>query len=352
MTRVISRAEPKCFNHQLDAPVGGSGVASVGIVAVELFDDDGASGLGFSYLLGGGPGIEIVAKAMHVQLQQFVLGKAVPHPRALWRQITGSFNRMGLGPNLLALAAIDLAVWDLYARRGGLPLGEAMGGELRSIPVYGSGGFNAQQSPSEAAEIARSHIERGLRAVKPRVGGLPQDLVRIVAVREAVADSAHVMLDANEKPDLPSAKWLMEAARDNGVLFVEEPLPSDFWHGYERLRGVSGPAVAWGEHAQSLSQFAVYASKGFASVLQPDLAMAGGLTPVLEICTIAEAMGATVSPHFLPGLFVHVGAASRALSWLEDFPLLESLFEGWPVLERDGTLRPLRGPGHGLRLRT
>lgn len=350
MTGVISRADRKCFVHRLEGAVGGSGVSAVGVLTVELFDADGASGFGFSYVLGGGPGADVAASALHLQLKQFVLGKALPHPRALWESIIGSFNRTGLGPNLLALAAIDVAAWDLHARRLGLPLGAAMGGELRPIQVYGSGGFNAQQSASETADIACEHLQRGLTAVKPRVSGGPQDAERVGAVRASVGDAAHIMLDANEKSDLASAIWLMNVARENGVLFLEEPLASDAWSGYRAISRSPGPAIAWGEHAQSPGQFALFASDGLVSVLQPDLAMIGGLTPVLAVCSLAETTNTIVSPHFLPGLFVHVGAASRALRWLEEFPLLEGLFEGWPDIAADGTIMPRPVAGHGLRL--
>lgn len=350
MTGAISRAEQTCFVHRLEGPVGGSGISEVGVLAVELFDADGASGFGFSYVLGGGAGANLAARAMDLQLQQFVLGKHISHPRVLWERIARSFNRTGLGPSLLGLAAIDVAAWDLHASRLGVPLGVAMGGELRPIQVYGSGRFNAQQSASEAAAIACEHIQRGLTAIKPRVSGDSRDAARVAAVRAAIGDASHIMLDANEKPDLPAAMWLMDVARDNGVLFVEEPLPSDAWSGYRALRRSFGPAIAWGEHAQSSGLFAMYASDRLAAVLQPDLAMIGGMTPVLEVCSLAEAANAIVSPHFLPGLFVHVGAASRALRWLEDFPLLEGLFEGWPDMSPDGTIVPRAVAGHGLRL--
>ena len=77
---------------------------------------------------------------------------------------------------------------------------------------------------------------------------------------------------------------------------------------------------------------------------------AGGLTPILQVTALCESFGVSVSPHFLPGLFVHVAAASPAVTWLEDFPLLEPLFEGWPVMAADGTLAPGTASGHGLSL--
>ena len=78
--------------------------------------------------------------------------------------------------------------------------------------------------------------------------------------------------------------------------------------------------------------------------------MVGGLTPVLELATLADAFDAIVSPHFLPGLFAHTAAAAPSIRWLEEFPLLEPLFDGWPELTAAGTMTAADRPGHGLTL--
>lgn len=274
----------------------------------------------------------------------------MPPPAALWRTINASFNRTGAGPNLVALAAIDVAAWDLHARKLGLPLGVAMGGELRAVPVYGSGGFNTVQPPEAAAQVAAEQAARGLTAVKPRVKGMPSDSALLAAVRKALPSHVQIMADANEKCDVTQALWLMALAREHGLLFVEEPLPAHAIEGYRRLAASAGVAIATGEHLQTRASFMPFMSERIASVIQPDLAMVGGLTPVLEIATLAEAFDATVSPHFLPGLFAHVAAAAPALRWLEEFPLLEPLFDGWPPIDSDGTMIAPAVPGHGLTL--
>jgi L-alanine-DL-glutamate epimerase-like enolase superfamily enzyme len=166
----------------------------------------------------------------------------------LWRHIASSFGRSGLGANLVALAAIDVAMWDLHARRLEVPLGVAMGGELRSVDVYGSSGFTASQSPSEAAETATGHLARGLRAVKPRAQGLPSDAALLAGVRNALGESATLMVDANERCDLPAALALLGMAKDQGALFVEEPLPASAVHGYWDLARQPTVAIAFGEH--------------------------------------------------------------------------------------------------------
>ena len=268
------------LNYRLPQAVGGSGVAEVDVIIVDLKDQDGVSGLGCSYVLGGHGAV--AGKAAEEQVKRFVDAQTLPAPQALWRRIAASFNRTGLGPNLVALAAIDVAAWDLAARRLGVPLGIAMGGEARAVPVYGSGGFTANQSPAEAAATAQEQLARGLMALKPRVRGMRSDAALLGAVRAAVPDAIQLMADANEKCDLPGAIQLLAIARDQGLLFVEEPLPCQAIEGYRALARSGSVAIATGEHLQGRTSFLPYCSERLAAVIQPDLAMVGGLTPTLD----------------------------------------------------------------------
>jgi L-alanine-DL-glutamate epimerase-like enolase superfamily enzyme len=345
---VIDRAAASLIGLKLKAAVGGSGVASVDVIVVELEDSDGATGLGFSYVLGGG-GV-MALQAAQSQLESFVANKPIAAPRALWQRIVGTFNRTGLGVNSIGLAAVDTAIWDLHARRQGVPLGTAMGGQTRAVPVYGSGGFTATQRPEDAVETALVHVGRGLSAVKPRVSGRAEDGALLGKVRDTVGSSVHVMADANEKCDLPSAMRLLSIAADIDALFVEEPLHAHALNGYRALHQSSPVAIAAGEHLQDTAQMTALMSERVIAVMQPDLAMVGGLTPALDLVIAAELLGATISPHFLPGLFVHLAAVSRSVSWIEDFPLIEPLFEGWAPIDKYGCMSPLPAAGHGLHL--
>lgn len=346
MTLTIVDAGATLVRYELERAVGGSGVSFVDVIIVDLQDNDGVSGLGFSYVLAADGALS--CQAASAQLDRFVRGKQTLPPQAMWKSIYRSFNRSGLGPNLIGLAAIDVAMWDLHAKRMSAPLWAAMGGESRSIDIYGSGGFTAGQPSAEAAENAARYIQAGFKAVKPRMRGDRSDEAVLAAVRSAAGGIGHVMADANEKCDLVSARWLLSMARDHGVLFVEEPLPSTALGGYRSLAS-AGVNLAAGEHFQQRETFATLIADRVLSIVQPDLAMIGGLTPVLDICILAEAMDVVVSPHFLPGLFAHVGAAYPSLRWLEDFPLLEPLFEGWPKV-REGRMGPTEADGHGLTL--
>lgn len=344
------QAQVGLIPYKLPQAVGGSGVAVVDVIVAELTDSDGVTGLGFTYVIGGHGGV--VFKAAQEQAARFVDGKTFVPPAALWRKVAASFNRTGLGPNLVALAAIDVAAWDLDAKRRGVPLGVAMGGETRAVNVYGSGLFTAGQAPEAAAKSAAMHVQRGFKAVKPRVKSDRSDEKLLVAVRNAIPADVHIMADANEKCDLASARWLMALAAEHRLLYVEEPLPASAIEGYRSLRGSgTGVSIATGEHLQARGDFLPFITDRIADVIQPDLAMVGGLTPTLELSLLAEAFNVTVSPHFLPGLFCHVAAAAPAIRWLEDFPLLEPLFDGWPEMGTDGTLAPGTTSGHGLTLK-
>lgn len=345
----IARAEASLLKYRLDKPVGGSGVAAVDVIVLDVTDSDGAAGLGFTYVLGGSGG-DLVLAAARAQVEQHLLGRPLTPPPALWKQIAAGFNQADVRTSMIALAAIDVAVWDLESRRRGVPLALALGGAPRAVPVYGSGGFTAGQAPADAAATASAHVGRGLSAVKPRVRGDSSDLALVDAVRAAVPDHIRVMLDANEKCSLASARWLLAAAKDRGVLFVEEPVRASALDEYRALAASGGATMAAGEHLQGLGAFLPFLSERLIGVVQPDLAMAGGLTPAIEIATVAEGFGIAVTPHFLPGLFVHAAAACPAVTWLEEFPLLEPLFEGWPELQPDGTMAPRTVPGHGLTL--
>jgi L-alanine-DL-glutamate epimerase-like enolase superfamily enzyme len=343
---VVTQAQAELWRYRLAKPVGGSGVASVDVLIVTLTDAAGRMGLGFSYVLGGRDALPLAAA--RDMLERFVIAKPAAHPEARWREIAASFNRTGAGPYGTALAALDVAAWDLFAHTLGAPLGIAMGGAARRVPVYGSGFFYAGQDPGEAAAVATEYVRQGVRAVKPRAAGDARDGALLRAVAAAV--DVPLMVDANEKCTPVTAARLVRAAADAGALFVEEPLPAYDLAAYRALARTTPVPLATGEHLRTAAEAAPFLLDGLCAVIQPDLAALGGLTPCLRLARFAEACNVEVAPHFLPGLFVHVAAAAPNVTWLEDFPLLEPLFAGLPAMAADGTLAPGAAPGHGLSL--
>lgn len=331
----------------LPGPTGGSGITAVDVIVVELEDTEGRTGTGFSYVLGGG-GAVVRAHAAEL-LERFVADETCQHPAALWRRLAGALNRLGRGVGYLAIAAIDVAAWDLYAKTIDAPLGVALGGAARTMPVYGSGGFGPTQDPDAAAERALVYAGMGCRAVKLRVAGEAPDVARIRAVAEALPATVHIMADANEKCDLVRARWLAAELAEVNALWLEEPLPATDVNGFAALARDCEVPIATGEHHQGAVELAPLFAAQACAVVQPDLAMMGGITECLRVAQIAEHHGVVVSPHFLPALFVHLAAAAPAVSWLEDFPLLESLFVDLPEIDADGNMAMPEISGHGMR---
>jgi len=342
----ITVASAELWRFPLATAMGGSGLTVVDLIVVDLETSDGARGTGFSYVLGGGGGaVHLLAGDM---LERLVRDQPVRPPQALWRRLAGSLNRLGRGAGYLAIAAIDVAAWDLAARRQGVPLYTALGGEARKLPVYGSAGFRPLQAPEEAAARATEYAAMGCSAVKLRLSGSHHDVALLRAVSDVLPEGVHLMADANERCDLARAKWLASQCAEFDALWLEEPLPAYDADGYAALAAASPVAIAAGEHLQGAGELAPYLAAKSIAVVQPDLAMMGGITECLRTAEFAAHHGLVVAPHFLPALFVHVAAAAPAMQWLEHFPLIEPLFAAPVEMDEAGQMMPPEIPGHGL----
>ena len=346
----ITKSTAELWRYKVKTPMPGSMLTSVDVIVVTLEDKNGVTGMGFSYVIGGGgDAVATMAKSL---LTRFVGQQPALPPPALWRRMAGSLNRLGRGVGYQAICAIDIAAWDMHARALGVPLGVALGvalgGEARVMPVYTSGGFGAFIPPEEAVEKTRAAVARGIRGVKIRVAGAHEDLARMGAVRDVLPEGIHLMADANERCDLIRARWLAAACAEHGMLWLEEPLPSYDYAGFAQLARSSPVAIATGEHLQGCAEFHPLLEARSLAVAQPDPAMMGGITEIMRFCHIAEDAGVVVAPHFNPALFIHVAAAAPAMKWLEDFPVLEPLFAKQPEWDKNGDMTMPTGPGHGI----
>jgi L-alanine-DL-glutamate epimerase-like enolase superfamily enzyme len=345
---MIDRVEWELLSYPLPSAIGGSGVRLVDLIACSVHTIDGNMGFGFSYAIGGGGAASLLAA--RTITEEIVTGRAVMHPEAMWLRLRATCNRTGKGPNFVGLAALDLAIWDHYARGLGVPLGIAMGGTPRTVPVYGSGGYRPNQTPEAVAEQVTQHRARGFRAIKLRLSGSAQDEARLAAAREACGTELILMTDLNEKGCLTTARRTIARVLDHGGAFVEEPLPACDLAGYRILARAFPGAIATGEHLQGIDEALPFITDGLCAAIQPDLAMGGGMTEALKIARMAEAHGVEVMPHFLPCLFIHLAAAAPNVTWLEDFPLLEPLLDGIPEIDANGQLSLGVAHGHGLTL--
>jgi L-alanine-DL-glutamate epimerase-like enolase superfamily enzyme len=343
---VVDRAEVRLVNLPLGAARGGSGATQLQLALVTLTDADGATGTGYTYSLG--PGMAAVLALLEELHLPAVVGADVSDWARTWYRMRDATHRLGTGVPLLATSAVDIAMWDLRAIRAGEPLYRMLGAQRDEVPVYGSGRATHAMSTAELVDGAVGYVEEGYEAVKLRVGvrSPAQDVARVAAVRDAVGGDVDIMVDANERLDLPTALWMGPRLAELGVAWFEEPVPSRHVEAHRTLSRGAAPTLAVGEHVLGLAGFTEFTDS--APIWMPDVPLAGGISEFLRIDALAEAHRIAVTPHFLPELHVHLVAAGRATTWLEHFPLLDDLLaETLPVT--GGFAAPPARPGHGLR---
>ena len=313
----------------------------------------GQRGLGFTY------GPPACATYVSDRLAPAVVGlDALDVPRA-WAAMVAALRNDGRpGVASMAVAAVDIALWDLKAKLLGLPLFRLLGAARDDAPVYGSGGFTSLADDDLAAQLAGWVHGQGIPRVKMKIGtgwgrDERRDLERVALARRAVGDAADLYVDANGAYARKQAVRLGRALRDLGVTWFEEPVSSDDLAGLGVVRDQVDLDVAAGEYGYDLPYFE--RMSGCVDVLQADVSRCAGITEWLRVAAVAAAHGLQLSGHCAPLLHRHPALAVphlRHLEWFADHVRADArLFA--PVVEPvDGALRAdADRPGLGLELR-
>jgi L-alanine-DL-glutamate epimerase-like enolase superfamily enzyme len=288
-----------------------------------------------------------------------VVGRDPLAVRSRWEDTASSIRNAGRpGVGMMAVSAVDTALWDLKARLLGLPLVDLLDRAHDEVPVYGSGGF-CNYPPERLADQLRGWVERGIPRVKLKTSRSPaDDPRRLDAVREAIGDEPEVYVDANGALSRKDAlAWAHRFHDEWGVSWFEEPVSSADLEGLRLVRdeGPGGLDVAAGEYAFVLRDAVNLLEAGAVDCLQLDVTRCGGITGLVAGAGAAQAHTLDVSGHCAPQLSAHALCAVpnlRHLEYFHDHVRLERMaFDG--VLEPDGgVLRPDRSrPGHGLELK-
>lgn len=322
-------------------------VTHIEIITADIRTDDGRTGTGFTHTSGVG-GRTILA--MLEELRPTLLGREAS-PRALWHDGWRYLRDNGPGGvTTLALAAIDIACWDLIGKERNLPLADVLGRVRQEVPLYGSG-INLNKTIDDVVEQVKSWKARGYFAGKVKVGkpDLEEDVERLTKIREAVG-TYPLMVDANQGWTYAQAVRAVERFRDLDLYWVEEPLPSDDVLGHARLRARSTTPIALGENVYTLTQFNQYLASDACDFVQADLGRVGGVTPYLDIAVAARSFNAPMAPHFVMELSAHVLCAVPNALCAEDTDggtLSElGVIEAHPP--SNGVFTPSDAPGHGL----
>ena len=326
-------------------------------VLVRVSDRDGGQGWGEIWCNFPGVGADHRAALVRSVVAPMLKGVVLESPSALAGSLERRLEVLAIqsgefGPIAQTLAGVDQALWDLAARRLGLPLWRLLGGEHDRIRVYASG-----LGPEGAIPAALAARERGHVAFKLKVGFDPvDDLRRLRALRDALGAEATLMVDANQAWEPDTAMQRCPELAALGVRWIEEPLradaPADAWR---RLADHAGTALAAGENLIGRPSFDAAIAARALTVLQPDVAKWGGVSGCIGVARSALAAGLRYCPHFLGAgiglrMSAHLLAAAGGDGLLEidanPNPLRELTCEGLPPV-REGALALGTEPGIG-----
>lgn len=261
-----------------------------------------------------------------------------------------SLNLVGYeGIAMIAVAGLDMAMWDALAKAAGLPLAVLLGGTIGPVAAYNSNGLWLTDVATLAAEADELVSEGSFTGLKLRLGRdrLDDDLAAIREVREAVGSDVKFMVDFNQGLPLGDAIRRCHALDDQALYWFEEPIAYDNLSGYVELARQLDTPVQLGENFYGPRDLYKAVCAGAGDYMMPDLMRIGGVTGWLRSVPIAAAAGIQVSTHLYPEVAAHLMRVTETAHWLEwqDWanPILKE-----PFTAKDSCLHIPDIPGIGI----
>jgi L-alanine-DL-glutamate epimerase-like enolase superfamily enzyme len=324
-------------------------LTEIAFLFAEIASAQGHSGIGFSYSKrAGGPGQYAHASEIAGNL----IGEDPNDIARLWDKLCwagASVGRSGLATQ--AIAAFDIALWDMKARRAGLPLAKLLGAHRDSVQCYNTSGGYLSMEIAEVKDRISMALAKGIGGIKIKVGQPDPmiDLARIEAVRAHVGANLPLMIDANQQWDRPTATRFGRIAEQYNLTWIEEPLDAYDAEGHARLAAELATPIATGEMLTSVAEHWELIRNEAVDFIQPDAPRVGGITPFLKICALADHKRLRLAPHFAMEIHLHLAAAYAHEPWVEHFEWLEPLFNERLEI-RDGRMIVPNRPGLGFSL--
>lgn len=318
------------------------------LIAVRVVDSDGAQGCGYTYTVGaGGGGIHDMIQR---DLAPALAGQPAGNTEALWQRMWWTLHYGGRGgQSASAISAIDIALWDLKAKRAGLPLYQLLGGFDARVPCY-AGGIDLWLSLDELLQQTRANLDRGFRAIKMKVGrpNLSEDIARVEAMRAHLGPDFPLMADANMQWTVDGAIRAARALQPCQLAWLEEPTIPDDIHGHARILRDGGIPIATGENFHTLHEFAHFMRAAAVSYPEPDVTNCGGVTVFMKVAHLAESFNLPLTSHGAHDITVHLLAAAPNRSYLEAHGFGLDKYIANPLRIVEGNALAADRPGHGV----
>ncbi len=326
-------------------------IAVIENVVVNVTTDEGVRGMGYTYTHGeGGRAIKLLIDEM---VSPMVCGEDPRNVERVWDKMFWGLHAIGSsGFTHLAIAAVDIALWDIIAKERGLPLYKALGGHRERIPLYGTA-VNLYWPLEEVLSHLQGYLDEGVRGIKIKVGrpDLGEDIERLQAVRKLIGPSMPFFVDGNQGWTVAEAMNRARAYEPFNLSWLEEPIVADDHVGYGVLaRSVNIPLAA-GETHYNRFEFADLLDRKAIGFCQADVARCGGITEWMRIAHLAESYNVPMAPHACEELHTHLCCAVLNGYIIEHGRRRgPGAFTEHPV-QKDGYFTPVQKPGHGLEFR-
>jgi L-alanine-DL-glutamate epimerase-like enolase superfamily enzyme len=317
------------------------------LLIVEVETRSGIKGMGYLQPLAGG--LRTIECCIHEMLEPLLIGSNPADVEALWdRMWDATYIQGRMGISVMAMSALDIALWDLAGKLAGMPLYELWGGAAADLPIYGSGCYRGLGKDG-MIEKAERYVREGFPAIKMQVAHVAshdQDVENVAAMRAALGAGIDIMVDVNQGWSAAEAIEVGQRLDESDIYWLEEPVIAHDFEGYRQIARALKTRVVGGENHFTHHDLKPFFDDPCLPILQPDV-MRGGFTELRRIAAIAHTHGITIAPHLFPELMTHVLASIPNGSWLEYMGWHDELFTN-PVLPESGVMRPPTSPGHGL----
>lgn len=253
------------------------------------------------------------------------------------------------GISLIALAALDMALWDGLAKDAGVPLSVLLGGTVAPVRAYNSNGLWRHDPSTLANEARELRAEGGFSAMKLRLGNvhLEDDLAAINAVRDGVGHDVDVMVDFNQALGVGDAIRRCHELDEQGLYWFEEPIAYDNVRGYVQLAKQVRTPLQMGENYYGARDFFTFLSAGAVNYAMADLMRIGGVSGWLRAANLASAAGVQFSNHLYPEISAHLMRVTPTAHWLEWVDWANPILSN-PLQPKHGHVTALEQPGIGI----
>ncbi|MGD0922933.1 MAG: mandelate racemase/muconate lactonizing enzyme family protein [Terriglobia bacterium] len=273
-----------------------------GSVVLRIRTDAGITGWASSSFGNRGEGARVVQSILEYEVKPVIVGKDPAFPRRIRAELWKAMNYHGVtGVAQFAMAATDIALWDILGKNAGLPVYKMLGAYRDRMPVYSMCGWY-YDNDAELSHFKREvtdAVEQGYKAVKIKVGkySLDDDVRRIRLALDTIGKDRRLMVDANQVFDHKEALRRGRVYQEMGCFWFEEPLPPHDMEGFAQLAQALDMRIATGENLNTKYEFADLIARRGADIVQPDNRRAGGVTEWMEIAAIADGYGVELASH-------------------------------------------------------